>query len=180
MDVLLHICCGPCLIYPFKRLAEERIKVKGFYYNPNIHPAEEYQRRKASLAVLSQELALDVVAPEYDQREFFQGIASQEDAPQRCAVCWSLRLEKTARHAKENGISHFGTTLLVSPYQDHAALKQIGEKISRQSGVGFYYEDFRPGFKTAYNQARLKGLYLQKYCGCIYSMRGQTCQANAK
>ncbi len=180
MDILLHICCGPCLIYPFNRLKSQGFSLKGFYYNPNIYPSGEYSRRKSTLECLSKDLELDVEIPEYKQSDFFQVIESQENTPQRCIICWSLRLQEAAKHAKKNGVKFFSTTLLVSPYQDHKMLKQLGEKIAKDTGVDFYYEDFRPGFKQAYQEAKQRGLYLQKYCGCKYSIQPQTCKADEK
>lgn len=170
MDILLHICCGPCLIYPFKRLKEEGFKIKGFYYNPNIYPADEYSKRKESLEFLSKDLQLEVESPAYRQSDFLQAIDKKENTPERCLACWSLRLQKTAQTAKEKGSRLFSTTLLVSPYQDHETLKQLGNHIAKDTGVDFYYEDFRPGFRQAYREAKERGLYLQKYCGCKYSI----------
>jgi len=180
MDILLHICCGPCLIYPFSRLKEKGFSIKGFYYNPNIYPAEEYSKRKSALEFLSNDLQLEIESPEYRQSDFFQAIETRENTPQRCISCWSLRLQKTAEAAKAKGLNFFSTTLLVSPYQDHEMLKQLGEKIAGVTGVEFYYEDLRPGFRQAYQEAKGRGLYLQKYCGCKYSMKPEICKANAK
>jgi len=173
MDILLHICCGPCLIYPFSRLKERGFKIKGFYYNPNLYPGEEYCRRKESLEILSKDLQLELECPEYRESDFSSAINAQENTPQRCVICWSLRLRKTAEDAKEKAIPFFSTTLLVSPYQDHQRLKQLGEKIAQETGVDFYYEDFRVGFRQAYQEAKAKGLYLQKYCGCKYSIKNE-------
>jgi len=171
MEILLHICCGPCLIYPFSRLKNRGFNIKGFYYNPNLYPSEEYSRRKEALEVLSKDLGLEVERPEYRESDFSRAINAQENTPERCVTCWSLRLQKTAKHAGENGIPYFSTTLLVSPYQDHQQLKQLGEKIAKETGVDFYYEDFRVGFGQAYKEAKTRGLYLQKYCGCKYSIK---------
>lgn len=170
MDILLHICCGPCLIYPFSRLKDQGFKIRGFYYNPNLYPVSEYHRRLEALGVLSREFALEVEYPEHQASDFSQAINSQEKSPQRCVVCWSLRLRKAAQQAKKNGCAAFSTTLLVSPHQDHALLKQIGQQIGQETGIDFYYEDFRPGFKQAQVEARSKGIYRQKYCGCKYSL----------
>lgn len=170
MNILLHICCGPCLIYPFSRLKEKGLNIKGFYYNPNIYPLSEYDKRKESLGFLSKDLQLDVEIPEHRESDFFQAINTFENTKQRCMICWSLRLHRSAQYAKENNLEFFSTTLLASPYQDHMMLKQLGESIAKETGVGFYYEDFRLGFKAAYKEARQKGLYLQKYCGCKYSI----------
>lgn len=169
MDLLLHICCGPCLVYPFKRLAEKGIKPKGFYYNPNIYPLDEFEKRKSSLELLNKELGLEIEIPVYRQDEFFDCLGQVNQAPERCLRCYSLRLKKTARRAKEKGILNFSTTLLVSPYQNHEKLKETGINVAKEFGLNFFYEDFRPGFREAYKEAREKGLYLQKYCGCKYS-----------
>ena len=173
MDILLHICCGPCLIYPLSRLKAQGFKIRGFYYNPNLYPVSEYFRRLEALKVLSQEFSLDLDYPEHKESDFSQAINAQESQPQRCINCWSLRLQKTARQAKEKGYSAFSTTLLVSPYQNHELLKQLGNQIAQEAGIDFYYEDFRPGFKQAQTEAKRKGIYLQKYCGCKYSIRPQ-------
>jgi len=162
MDILLHICCAPCLIYPFKRLKDKGFKISGFYYNPNLYPEVEYSRRKEALVYLSRDLELAVSYPQYQQSDFFQ---------KDCIICWKLRLKETAEYAKENGFKTFSTTLLVSPYQDHELIKQLGSKIAKETGIDFYYEDFRVGFKEAQVQAKTKGIYRQKYCGCKYSMK---------
>jgi len=167
MKLLLHTCCAPCLIYPLEKLKQEGILVTGFFYNPNIHPLAEYARRKEALSVLDP--GAEIIYPEYSPREFFREINLKEEAPGRCAICWGFRLKKTAQAARERGFEYFTTTLLASPYQDQELLKKIGNEISREEGVKFYYADFRPGFRKAHNEARSKGIYCQKYCGCIYS-----------
>jgi epoxyqueuosine reductase len=169
MEILLHTCCAPCLIYPLERLKNKGFKVKAFYYNPNIHPFSEYNRRKEALEALSKDLQIEAECPEYRPSEFFQAINTKEGRPERCAICWSLRLQKTATQTKEYGFGAFSTSLLVSPYQDQELLKQLGSQAASKAGVNFYYEDFRPGFRKAHEEARLKGIYCQKYCGCIYS-----------
>jgi predicted adenine nucleotide alpha hydrolase (AANH) superfamily ATPase len=167
------------LIYPFSRLKDQGFKISGFYYNPNIYPAGEYHRRVKALEVLCKEFSLDIEYSEHRESDFFQAIDTQEALSQRCAICWSLRLQKTACQAKKNGFSAFSTTLLVSPYQNHELLKQLGHQIGRQVGIDFYYEDFRPGFKQAQIDAKLKGIYRQKYCGCKYSMPLKTCSVSS-
>jgi epoxyqueuosine reductase len=174
MDILLHICCAPCLIYPFSRLKERGFKIRGYYYNPNLYPLSEYQRRREALESLSREFSLTVEYPEHKEPDFFKAINIQKDSPQRCAICWSLRLRQTAIYAKDNDFAAFSTTLLVSPYQNHELLKQLGQQIGQEVGVNFYYEDFRSGFKQAQIEAKNKGIYRQKYCGCLYSMRPES------
>jgi len=169
MKILLHICCAPCLIYPLKRLNGQGFKAKGFYYNPNIFPIGEYERRKDAVLTLSKELRLEVDYPEYLPAEFTEAIGANLCAPERCGYCWKIRLTRTALYAKENGFDAFSSTLLVSPYQSQESLKQLGNQAGEEAGVSFYYEDFRVGFRQAHEEARNKGIYCQKYCGCSYS-----------
>jgi len=177
MKLLLHACCAPCLIYPLERLKEKGFKVSGFFYNPNIHPFSEYKNRRQAVESFFKDL--EVIYPEYSPQEFFQAVNLNENNPQRCAICWALRLRKTAKTAQDKGFDYFSTTLLASPYQDQQSLKKIGSDISQGLGIDFYYEDFRPGFKKAHNEAKEKGVYCQKYCGCIYSEM-QSCRKSAK
>ncbi|MCK9432561.1 MAG: epoxyqueuosine reductase QueH [Candidatus Omnitrophica bacterium] len=171
MNILLHICCGPCLIHPFKVLKDLDFNITGFYYNPNIHPAEEYLSRLNALRTVSREFGLPVAIPEYDETEYLREICGCEKEPGRCELCWSLRLFTTAREAKNKGFDAFSTTLLVSPYQNHLRLKQLGHQIGREAGVDFIYQDFRPGFRDGQAEARRMGIYRQKYCGCKHSIR---------
>ena len=169
MKLLLHTCCAPCLIYPLEILRGKEYEVTGFFYNPNIHPLAEYQNRKEAVEKFSKSDNCDVIYPQYLPQEFFQAVNLKESVPQRCAICWRLRLKATAKAAKEKGFKYFSTTLLVSPYQDQELLRQIGSDIAKEEVVDFYYEDFRPGFRDAHNKAHALGIYCQKYCGCIYS-----------
>ncbi|MCK9604683.1 MAG: epoxyqueuosine reductase QueH [Candidatus Omnitrophica bacterium] len=169
MDLLLHICCAPCMIYPLERLREKGFEVTGFFYNPNIHPFEEYDNRKRAVEDFSEATGIEVIYPDYDPQDFFRMIKSNERNPGRCPICWELRLHKAALAAKEKKFTYFSTTLLVSPYQDQELLRGIGDHIEEEENINFYYEDFRPGFREAHLQAKNKGIYCQKYCGCIYS-----------
>jgi len=168
MKLLLHTCCAPCLIYPLEKLSEKWFEVTGFFYNPNIHPFGEYQNRRLAIEDFVKTVKCEVIYPEYNPTDFFHAVY-QKEANGRCLRCWSMRLKATAKAAKEKGFSHFSTTLLVSPYQDQELLKKIGSDISREEGIEFYYEDFRPGFKKAHETARAQNIYCQKYCGCLYS-----------
>ena len=169
MKILLHTCCAPCLIYPFERLQKEGFEVTGLFYNPNIHPFSEYKKRKQAVEQLNKRLNIDIIYPRYLPEEFFRAVNPEEKNPQRCSACWRLRLETTARIAKDKGFEYFSTTLLVSPYQDQELLKKIGDDIADSEGLKFYYEDFRPGFHDAHKKARAEDIYCQKYCGCSYS-----------
>jgi len=143
--------------------------VTGFFYNPNIHPFAEYKKRKQAVEDFNRKANLEVIFPEYRPADFFQAVNMKEESKERCPLCWSLRLKKTANAAKERGFSCFTTTLLVSPYQSQELLKKIGNDVSGEEEIEFYYEDFRTGFKKAHEEARVKGIYCQNYCGCIYS-----------
>ncbi|MBN1913559.1 MAG: epoxyqueuosine reductase QueH [Candidatus Omnitrophica bacterium] len=169
MRLLLHICCAPCLIYPLEKLQELGFKIDGFFYNPNIHSFLEYQNRRQAVENYATKQAMEVIYPEYKPEEYFQAVNKKEARGQRCEICWNMRLEKTAHYAKEKGYQAFTTTLLVSPYQDHNLLRDIGDSIAKACSIGFYYQDFRDGFRKAQDEARKVRFYMQKYCGCIYS-----------
>ena len=154
MKLLLHICCAPCLIYPYEQLTKKDFKVAGLFYNPNIHPLAEYTSRKNALDELNKNLNLQIIVPAYDPKEYTQAINLKETNPGRCALCWRLRLSKTAQAARALGFEYFSTTLLVSPYQDLAKIKTIGEEAAGEAGVKFYYEDFRPGFRAGHSKAK--------------------------
>lgn len=170
MRLLLHICCGPCALQPIKQLTGNKFKeVVGFYYNPNIHPPSEYKKRRETLREAGERIGVHVIYPSYRMEEYFRKIASKEDSPDRCRLCWELRLLETADFAKKNRFSAFTTTLLISPYQDHDVIREIGERIAREKGVDFYYKDFRKGFRESQDEAKRQGLYRQRYCGCVFS-----------
>ena len=169
MNILLHICCAPCAIYPVDRLRADGHTTAGLFYNPNIHPYSEYLKRQSETAKLAEERALNVINCGYDIEDYFQHIVYNEAPRNRCPVCWWIRMAKTAKSAKIGGFDAFTTTLLGSPYQDHDVLKRICEDTAQRIGVGFYYHDLRTGFKKAHETARAKGMYCQNYCGCIFS-----------
>jgi predicted adenine nucleotide alpha hydrolase (AANH) superfamily ATPase len=157
------------MIHPLEVLRCNGFEVGGFFYNPNIHPLTEYNSRRKAVEDYSKDAGVKVNYPEYKPEEFFQAVSKKETSPKRCSICWELRLRKTAKEAKEKGFSHFTTTLLVSPYQDQELIKSIGSRVAKGTGIEFYYEDFRPGFRKAHDEAKARGIYCQRYCGCIYS-----------
>ncbi|MCK5305512.1 MAG: epoxyqueuosine reductase QueH [Candidatus Omnitrophica bacterium] len=174
MKLLLHTCCAPCLIYPKKVLEERDFEVVSFFYNPNIHPYTEYKKRLDSLKEYAQISKVKLyTTPDYDIESFFGAVGGKIEEPDRCIACWRLRLGKSAKKARELGIDVFTTTLLVSPYQNKKLIKKAGEQAAEEEGVKFYYQDFSDGFREAYNEARNSGLYLQKYCGCLFSERAR-------
>ncbi|MCM8778191.1 MAG: epoxyqueuosine reductase QueH [Candidatus Omnitrophica bacterium] len=167
--LLLHICCAPCTIYPLSFLKEKGFEVTGFFYNPNIHPEEEFVRRRDALYEFFRREVGEVIYFDYLPEDFFIRIEPELSPAERCPQCWRLRLEKTALYAQEHNFDYFSTTLLVSPYQDQAKLRTLGEELSQKYKVKFFFEDFRTGFREAHRKANEWGLYLQKYCGCVYS-----------
>jgi predicted adenine nucleotide alpha hydrolase (AANH) superfamily ATPase len=168
MELLMHICCGPCATYPLKTLREAGYRVQGFCYNPNIHPLIEHNLRLDSVIKLLQHTdTMATIVKEYDIEEYFRHVAYREK--DRCAACYHLRLDKTARAAVNQRFDAFTTTLLVSPYQKHDLIREIGQRVGMERGIEFFYEDFRPGWPQTYQMSREIDLYRQKYCGCIYS-----------
>jgi epoxyqueuosine reductase len=167
--LLLHTCCAPCLIFPLERLRASSFEVTAYFYNPNIHGYQEFLKRKEAVDVVANSLQLETTSARYKPQEFFQALNSQVHSPNRCGICWTLRLAETAALAKAQSFDFFSTTLLVSPYQDQEALKMIGARVGQEQEIEFYYEDFRPGFRRAHTQAKAQGIYCQKYCGCIFS-----------
>ncbi len=168
--VLLHICCGPCGTYPIERLREEGFQVTGFWYNPNIHPWQEHQRRRESVQKYAAAVDLPVIWYEqYEMPLYLRAVAGHEKFRERCRICYQMRLEKTARMAAEGGFDAFTTTLLISPHQDQALIRHIGEEVAEQWEVEFYFENFRRGWSERGRLTREHDLYQQGYCGCIYS-----------
>jgi predicted adenine nucleotide alpha hydrolase (AANH) superfamily ATPase len=168
--LLLHICCGPCGTYPVQRLREEGFQVTGFWYNPNIHPWQEHQRRRESVQKYAKAVGLPVVWYEqYEMPLYLRAVAGHEKFRERCRICYRMRLEKTAQVATEGGFDAFTTTLLISPHQDQALLRQIGEELAEECGVEFYFENFRRGWSERGRLTCEHGLYRQQYCGCVYS-----------
>lgn len=168
MDLLLHICCGPCSIASWKAFEEGGYRVRGFFFNPNIHPYREFEKRKKTLHRLAEEEGRDLLWDDrYLLEEFLRAVASCEE--ERCLTCYRMRLGETARRAAAEGIRCFSTTLLISPYQQHERVKETGEELAREHGLEFVYHDLRPLFRQSMDEARQRGLYRQGYCGCIYS-----------
>ena len=168
MKLLLHICCGPCSAACVKVLREENIDITGYWYNPNIHPFKEYEARMNALKEYSKLINLEVIYDDYyGLREFTKNVVDILD--NRCGYCYLSRLEHIVKYAKDNGYDAFTSTLFISPYQKHNLLKSICENLSKKYDIDFKYVDFRPYFREGQQMFRETGLYMQKYCGCIFS-----------
>jgi epoxyqueuosine reductase len=168
MKLLLHICCGPCAIYPVTQLQKQGIEVSGYFYNPNIHPFREFKQRIQGVQQFAENSALTVeIESSYGLTEFLRKVVFHEQ--ERCPFCYAMRLEQVAKKAKEQGYDAFSTTLIYSKYQDHEAIRNIGESFASKHHLDFYYQDFREGWQQGIDQAIAMNLYRQAYCGCIYS-----------
>jgi predicted adenine nucleotide alpha hydrolase (AANH) superfamily ATPase len=167
LKLLLHSCCGPCTIYPLSVLRED-YDISTIFFNPNIHPYKEYKRRKNTLYEFCQRENIPIVGSyDYGLKEYLRRVVNNED--QKCRICYSWRMDETARVAKESGFSHFTTTLLYSRYQDHERLKKYGYSLAETYGINFVYGDFRQGWQQGIDLSIEEGMYRQPYCGCIYS-----------
>lgn len=168
MKLLLHICCAPCSVMCIDSLRGEGIEPTGFWFNPNIHPYTEYRSRKTTLEDYAGKIGLKlIIGGKYGLRPFLTEVGHCYD--ERCAVCYRMRLFETARYAAENGFTHFTSTLFISPYQQHELMIKVANEAAAQYGVAFLYRDFRPYFKEGQQRAREMEMYMQKYCGCIFS-----------
>jgi len=172
MKLLLHTCCGPCFLGVWEELGTRDVEVTNYFYNPNIYPEEEYERRLEGLRIAAKDKTLVVIGGEYEPEKHAEAIRDHENEfPGRCLHCYRLRLEKAAAYARDHGFDAFSTTLLVSPYQQHEVLKSIGEEVGEKYGVDFYYTDWRPYFRKGQDEAKFIPIYRQKYCGCKYSLQ---------
>ena len=169
MKLLMHTCCAPCSVYCIDSLRKDGIEPTVFWYNPNIHPYAEYKIRRDTLKEYTKSIGVEAIFIEnYGLEEFCKNVCN--DIESRCVkYCYKIRLEETAKYAKENGYDTISTTLLVSPYQKHEFIHYLGNEIAEKYGLNFLYRDFRIGFAEGQNKARELGLYMQKYCGCIFS-----------
>ncbi len=169
MKLLLHTCCAPCSVYCIDTLREEGIEPIVYWYNPNIHPYMEYKARRDCLKEYTKSIGIEAIfEEEYGLDDFCKNVVG--DLQNRCKnYCYRVRLEQAAKYAKDNGYDAFSTTLLVSIYQNHDAIIEIANEMAEKYGVEFLYRDFRVGFREGQAKARELELYMQKYCGCVFS-----------
>lgn len=176
---LMHCCCAPCSVRCIEDLRGEGIEPTAYWYNPTIHPYQEYKARRDTLKEYAPAIGMELIVDEsYGLRPFVQAVSG--DIDHRCRYCYACRLDRTARYAAENGYESFTTTLLISPYQDHDLIRQLGERMADKYGISFLYRDFRPGFRDGHEKAKALGFYMQKYCGCIFSEEDRYAKAIAR
>lgn len=180
--LLLHSCCGPCSSAVLERI-REHFRVTVLYYNPNIEPEEEYLHRRAEQQRLLEETGWDAgwLPCEYDHEAFEAFAPAMADEPEggkRCLACFALRLNETARQAKEHGFEYFTTTLSVSPHKNAENVNRAGEEAARRFGVKYLYADFKKknGYLRSLQLSEEYGLYRQDYCGCLYGKRQEQYQ----
>lgn len=170
MRLALHACCGPCLLEPLDALAAEADEVVVVFGNSNIHPAEEYERRRDTLMAYAAEIGATVVELPYEPSEWIEQVAPHgRDRAQRCRACYRMRLAQVAQWAAENGYDALSTTLTVSPYQDREIIAEEGERAAARAGIDFIRRDFRERYPEATRRSRELGMYRQNYCGCVLS-----------
>ncbi|MCD4796915.1 MAG: epoxyqueuosine reductase QueH [Candidatus Cloacimonetes bacterium] len=170
MKILVHICCAPCFIAPYFHLKQEGFDIHGFWFNPNIHPYQEYQKRLETLQELTEKEDIRMIyKDEYNLDDFLQKTAFREN--ERCGSCYYDRLKYAAIVAKKGNFDLFTTTLLYSKFQKHDMIREIGESLGEEYGIKFFYRDFRQYWKEGIRLSKELGMYRQQYCGCIYSER---------
>ena len=177
--ILLHSCCAPCSSYVLAYLSLY-FEITVLYYNPNIYPDEEYQKRvqeqKKFIKEMKVKHPVNFIEGNFDKVKFYEKIKGYEDCPEgqeRCFICYHLRLAETAKIAKEQSADYFTTTLSISPMKNANKLNEIGEDIAGKVGVRWLPSDFkkRNGYKRSVELAAEYGLYRQDYCGCTFSRR---------
>ena len=178
-SLLLHSCCAPCSSYCLEYLSQY-FRITVLYYNPNLYPAEEYERRvfeqRKLIAALPAKNKISLVEIKGEPGEFYsavRGLEQIKEGGERCFACFRLRLERAAKYAKENDFDFFTTTLTISPLKNAAKLNEIGEAAGKKFGVRHLPSDFKKknGYKRSVELSKIYGLYRQDYCGCVFSKR---------
>ena len=167
---LMHTCCAPCSVSCIQQLRSEGIEPVAYWYNPNIHPYQEYKARRDTLMAYAPTIGMELIVQEnYGLREFCRLMA--EDLDHRCGKCYRLRLEQTARYAAAHGFEWFCTTLSISPMKDPIRINALGQELGEKYNVCFLPSEFRKkdGYKRSLQLSAEYGLYRQDYCGCVFS-----------
>jgi epoxyqueuosine reductase len=169
--VLLHICCAGCASVAVMRLKEEGFSPLGIFYNPNIYPESEYNKRRQDFEKISREYDFSIIEDSYEPRAWFDSIKGYESEPEgskRCEICFKFRLSRVYRIMQDKGYGFFTTTLTISPHKNSRLINKIGQDIA---GERFLQRDFKKedGFKKSVKISKELDLYRQNYCGCVYS-----------
>lgn len=168
MKLLLHSCCGPCTIYPYKVLKEQHHEITSIFHNPNIHPFREFKARLRCFREYCEKINIPAfIDNNYGLHTFLRNSFSSKI--DRCFQCYSMRLTEVAKTASEKGFEGFTTTLLYSKYQQHKVIHSICTQLAEQFSLSFVYEDFRKGWQYGIDKSIEENMYRQSYCGCIFS-----------
>jgi predicted adenine nucleotide alpha hydrolase (AANH) superfamily ATPase len=176
--LLLHTCCAPCLLSALFHLKSE-YEITVFYFNPNIYPPQEYEKRKSFAEKYCMKNSITFVEGRFNQEEWLTYVSnvssfeSMKEGDSRCSACFRFRLKKTAEFAKENRFSVFTTTLTSGANKNAQAINKIGDEAAKESGLKFLSEDFKRGGGADFSRSECRrlGIYRQNYCGCRYSLR---------
>ncbi|ACN98585.1 conserved hypothetical protein [Sulfurihydrogenibium azorense Az-Fu1] len=178
--ILVHICCGVDSIYALRKLKEDypNSKLIGYFYDPNIHPQEEFELRWIETKRVCDQLGIECIKGDYELDKWMEAVKGYENEPERgerCTICHDLRLEKSAQVAKDLGCNKITTVLMMSPKKDFDVLKEVGEKVAQKYGLEFLAVDFRKngGTQIMNKLSKESQLYHQNYCGCIYGLFNQ-------
>ena|SRR3989338_4807855 len=177
MRILLHTCCGPCAVFPLDLLKNNQVEI--YFYNPNVYPAEEYKKRKKTVQQVAKKYGWSFSEGKYEPKVWQKAIQGYEHEPensQRCLLCFGLRLQQTAKEAKQKGFAAFATTLATSAFKDVAAINQLGREIAKKEGIKYLAfnlsaEERRQAYYKHKHITKEMNLYHQKYCGCVYSTK---------
>ncbi len=172
--MLVHICCAPDALYVLS-LLKDRYELSGYFYNPNIHPGQEYSVRLEEARKSAAGLKVPLIEEVYDEERWFKLTRKFKDEPEkgrRCDVCYALRLERTARKAAQLGFEAFTTVMSLSPWKKADVLNRLGRMFGRRHKVHFLEADFKKknGFRQSVKLSKAHGFYRQNYCGCLYSL----------
>ncbi|MCS7277941.1 MAG: epoxyqueuosine reductase QueH [Aquificaceae bacterium] len=177
MKILVHICCAPDAVYFIKRLREDypNAQIVGFFYDPNIHPYEEYRLRLLETERICKELNIELYEGEYDLENWLSAVRGYEDQPERgkrCEICFDYRLARSVEFARQMGATHLTTTLLMSPKKEFNMLRESGRRVCEGKGLEFLALDYRKGGGTQemFRLSKELEIYHQDYCGCIYGL----------
>ncbi len=177
--LLIHSCCAPCSSYVLEYLSEY-FDVTIFFYNPNIHPEEEYIRRveeqKTLIKAMPLKSEVHFLQGEYQPTEYYEQIKGLEREPEggnRCFVCYEMRLREAAKHAANMDFDYYTTTLSISPHKNAEKLNEIGERLGKEYTISYLPSDFKKknGYKRSVELSKEYNLYRQDYCGCVFSRR---------
>ncbi len=174
--IVLHACCAICSAHPVSYLKDMGYRVIVYFYNPNIYPVQEYQKRFEAQRTLCEHFGCELVEGKCKPELYYDFVKGFEDEPEkglRCDKCFELRLRKTAEFAKSIGVNEFTTSIVISPHKNFSKLTSIGERIAKETGIEYLAVDFKKkdGFLKTNKISKELNLYRQNYCGCSFSLR---------